>query len=320
MNNWSIKSLQDLSLDNEEWDKKHIYATDADKCLSGVYHALLGAKPDGPIPAKNLRRMEVGKMVEENLVKKLKSQGIFLGGQDRIFDEKFNVSGRPDGIIISPEACTDEAKVKIRRKTAIFFALSEYSKQLADYEAKCDWFRKTELDLLMNRLKEEDKKLNEQLLIPDPKNSIMVLEIKSISEWGFEYRQKEGKSLPEHEKQLMFYMWKLREKYPWIIGRVLYSETAYQSLLEFNVDYKQETIDSLQKVWDLINKCVEDKTPPPSVPDIIKNSRTNRWQLNYQADWCRYHVHCTGDPAWKDKAYKKVEELNKTIAPRRNAR
>src|SRR3990172_3315919 len=103
--NWSVKAIQNIILDRDEWEKKNLYATDSDRCRSGVYYEMKGEKPTNPIKPENLRRMEVGKMIEMSQIKKLRYLGILLDAQTRIFDEKYNVSGRPDAIIISPIDC-----------------------------------------------------------------------------------------------------------------------------------------------------------------------------------------------------------------------
>lgn len=325
INNWSIKSLEDLVLDSKSWEKKNIYATDSDKCLAGVYYSLTGESPTNPISPKSLRRMEVGNMVEENLVKKLKSQGIFIGGQDRISIPEFGVSGRPDGIIISPESCTDEAKKAIARKKEIYEKL-----KLIDIDVNAYLYRNNEkidgqfVDIedamrIKREFISEDETINEYLLRPNKDNSIILLEIKSITEKGFEYRQKEGKPMESHVKQLMMYFSELRKTYPWLLARVLYSDTSYQNLLEFDVEFDQGAFDDLKKTWKTIKESVENNVPLPAAPDIVLNPKTGRWQVNYQADWCNYHIKCTGDPNWKTKAIRKVEELNSQI-PRRNAR
>lgn len=320
MNDWSIKAIQDLVVERDEWDKKNLYATDSSKCPSGVYYQLIGEKPTSPEDPKGLRRMEVGNMVEFNQIKKLRSLGILIEAQRRIYDEEYNVSGRHDGIIISPTECSPKAKVLINRKKEINEALSSYDKDLS---ADLDQYLKKEISkeeflkfqeaIIREKqdLYDEDASINEQLLKPDPRNSLIVLEIKSIVEAGFKWRASDGQPMEDHKNQIMFYMWKLRKTYPWILGRIIYVDTSYQNLLEFNVDFDENVIKDLQKQWKQINLCVKKKTPPPAAPAIIQNPKTGKWQLNYKADWCRYHIHCTGDPNWKTKALEEITKRNK---------
>jgi hypothetical protein len=320
---WSIKQLQDLVLDQDEWDRKNLYATDFGKCPRGIYYALKGEKPDTAIDPEGLRRMEVGKMIEYNQIKKMKAMGIFLGTQDRVFDEKYNVSGRIDALIISPDECTPEAKGLIKRKKEIFEVLEDHKKnlfkginQFNNLEINEDQFREGR-DKLMKRddsLYSEERQINNELLKPNKKNSLMVIEIKSISEWGFKFREREGIPMEAHSKQTQFYLWKLRDKYPNILARVLYVQIPYQNLLEFDIPYSEEDLMDLQRFWTTINKAIKVGKLPPAAPSVVKSSINGKWQVNYQAEWCRHHIKCTGDSGWLDKAIKEVQKLNKKHA------
>lgn len=319
MSLWSLKAIQDMVLDVEKWDKSNLYATDSEKCPCGVYHALKGEEPTSPIDPRGMRRMEVGNMIEANQVKKLKSLGILIDAQSRLYDEEYKVSGRHDGIVISPENCTDEAKKLIERKKEIFQTISDEEKakweMISKYQA-----HEIDQDALIEELQKvvsitqplytEDAEINEQLLIPNEENQLIVQEIKSIVSNGFRWRQQDDEPMSSHKKQLMFYLWKLREKYPNIQGRVLYVSTDYQDLLEFVVDYDETIIDDLKKFWSMINESVETDTPPPASPAVVQNPKTGKFQINYKAEWCPYHIKCTGDPNWLQKAKLEVKERN----------
>ncbi len=329
MNDWSIKSIQNLVLEKEEWEKKNLYATDSEKCPAGIYYQLIGEKATSPEDPKGLRRMEIGNMIEAIQIKKLRSLGLLVEAQRRILDEEYNVSGRHDGIVISPTECTDRAKELIERKKAIYSALQSQDNVLKilleDYRLgkitkEVFLSFQSESNKAKQDLYDEEYEINKELLVPDPKNSLIVMEIKSIVEFGFDWRAKEGKPMDGHRNQLMFYLWKLRNIYPWILGRVIYVDTSYQNLLEFNVDFDQSIIDNLKTFWKTINDCVKSKTPPPAAPSLVLNNKTGRWQINYQADWCRYHIHCTGDPQWKVKALAELEKLNPAKSTRTYSR
>lgn len=317
---WSLKAIQDIILDSSaKREQKNLYATDSEKCPCGVYHSLKGEEPTSPIDPRGLRRMEVGSMIEFNQVKKLRSLGILIDAQSRLYDEDYNVSGRHDGIVISPEHCTEEAKKLISRKREIF--------SLLDEEEKGKWslinqYQNNEIEeaKLIEELQKtveatqplytEDYSINQQLLVPDERNQLIVQEIKSIVQSGFQWRRSDSEPMSSHKKQIMFYLWKLREKYPWIQGRVLYVSTDYQDLLEFVVDFDPELIDDLKKFWSMVNEAVDTDTPPPPSPAIIQNERTGKYQINKKAEWCPYHIKCTGDPQWLSKAKRQVKELN----------
>ena len=74
--------------------------------------------------------MEIGKMIEMNQIKKLKSLGIFLGTQDRLYDEECNVSGRLDALLVSPDHCSAFIKKMIQEKRKIYESLKETENNL----------------------------------------------------------------------------------------------------------------------------------------------------------------------------------------------
>jgi CRISPR/Cas system-associated exonuclease Cas4 (RecB family) len=319
MSIWSVKEIQDIVLEQEEWEKKNLYATDSEKCPRGLYYSLIGEKASRPIDPEGLRRMEVGQMIERNQVEKLKSLGLLIEAQRRIYDEEGNVSGRHDGIIISPLHCSEEAKGMIERKKEIYKELKSKEKifwNLIEQYNNEEIPRHEFIDkmLLLTQIKtdlyDEDKVLNKALLIPNPENELIVIEIKSIVEAGFKWRMKDGRPMDSHIKQLTFYLWKLREIYPNMKGRVIYVDTSYQRLLEFDVELDLNLLEDMKKFWKSINEFVENKELPPESPDIVQNPKTGRYQVNYQAEWCRYHDKCTGKPNWLDLAIEKVKQLN----------
>lgn len=320
--NWSIREIQDIVVEKEEWEKKNLYATDSEKCPRGLYLSLIGEKATYPIDPQALRRMEVGTMIERNQVEKLKSLGILIEAQRRIYDEEGNVSGRHDGIIISPIHCSEEAKACINRKKEIYISLKAleglFWESLSKYESgeyDRDTYNKSMLHITNSKTDyyDEDKLLNQRLLVPNPENQLIVLEIKSIVEMGFKYRKSDGVPMDSHRKQAMFYLWKLRETYPDMKARVLYVDTSYQNLLEFDVELDQLLLGDMKRFWKSINEAVASKNPPPEAPSIVKDTKTGKWKVNFMAEWCRYHDKCTGDPEWKIKAIKKVAELNEEL-------
>ncbi len=319
MSNWSIRAIQDLVLNERKWEKKNMYATDAEKCLAGVYYSLIGEDPTNPTTPRQKRKMEVGEMIEQVQVKKLKALGIFVGGQDRIADEEYMVSGRPDALVISPDNCTETVKIHILAKKEIFQSLQDLDKLYWEAAGKKDFSERNLIQKKKDYLYEEDEKISKMILDEaekDPTNQIMLLEIKSIVTTGFEWRIKEGKPMDSHSKQVMFYGWKLRNKFKNLIMRVVYVDNAYQDLIEFDVEYDERIIDDLKKKWQAIKEAVRNKVPAPCCPDVVRNPMNGRYQINFQADWCNYHIKCTGDPNWKAKAIKKVEELNSNLPKR----
>lgn len=322
---FSIKQIQDLVIEevDEPREKKTIYATDNSKCPRGVYYSLKGEIPTKPIDPESLRRMETGKLIEGVQIRKLRSLGILIeaegGSQHRAFNEKYNVSGRIDALVISPDHCTKEAKEIIKRKKEIYKTFSDYRnnryeglKKFTEGTISKEQFLAGKMKLveLEDKLYSENSKLNKKLLIPDPKNQLMIVEVKSSNEWGFKYYIKENKPNESHENQTLFYLSEFMKKYPNITARILYVAVPYQELLEFNVPFDTERLKNLRKFWTMMNDSLKTGKLPPIAPDVIQNEETGTWRVNYQAEWCRYHDKCTGDPAWFEKAKHKVISLN----------
>lgn len=319
-NTWSVKSIQDMPEVREDRERKNIYASDYGKCPGAIYYSLLGYKPSAPITPESLRRMQVGKYIEDAQVKKLQRLGIYLGGNDmRFFDETYNVSGKPDAIIINPNHCSKKAKELITYKTVLHTRLSQLYRNMNKGLGKYHSNEITEtaflegkaiIDIQLHNLYKDMKEANDALLVPDKQNELMLVEIKSINESGIKYRVEENGPDEHYRAQTMFYLWKLREKYPNVVARVLYVTVPYQELYEYDIDYNESDIDRLKAFWTLLNNAIKSKTPPEPAPAVILNSKTGRWQLNWQAEYCGFHDHCTQDPAWKAKAWDEVKRRN----------
>ena len=324
MKTWSVKQIQDMVEPAKEWgEKKTIYASDSHKCLSGIYYSLKGEEPTSQADAESLRRMDVGNMIETNQVKKLKRLGIFIepptGIQHRVENKEFGVSGRLDALIISPTECTLEAKKIIGEKAELYKMLEDLKGNMykgIDQYLKGDVDEDTYLEGRAKILQmehgahERNRELNQRLLEPNPANHLMIVEVKSISEWGFKYREMEGRAMEAHEDQALFYLSEMRKIYPNIVARVLYVQIPYQNLLEFDIIYSEQRFQDMAKKWAYIQECIKEEKIPEPAPAVRLNDKSGKWQVNFQADWCNYHIKCTGDPNWKRKAMDTVKALN----------
>ena len=58
-----------------------------------------------------------------------------------------------------------------------------------------------------------------------------------------------------------------------------------------------------------------EKGEPPVVAPAVVRSWSGKWQVNKLAEWCPYHIKCTGDPNWLTKAMEEVKRLNSTETP-----
>ncbi|MBU2082100.1 CRISPR-associated protein Cas4 [Patescibacteria group bacterium] len=83
----------------EPYIKKSWWATDLNSCLRGVFYRRKGLPPTSTIPPDRMGIMEVGKIVEEWIVNKVKQSGNLIAEQLRIEAPEYEASGKVDLIL-----------------------------------------------------------------------------------------------------------------------------------------------------------------------------------------------------------------------------
>ncbi|HAJ44384.1 MAG: hypothetical protein UV53_C0002G0024 [Candidatus Azambacteria bacterium GW2011_GWE1_42_9] len=83
----------------EPYAKKSWWATDLNSCLRGAFYRRKGLPPTSIIPPGRMGIMEVGKIVEEWIVNKVKQSGHLIAEQLRIEAPEYEASGKVDLIL-----------------------------------------------------------------------------------------------------------------------------------------------------------------------------------------------------------------------------
>lgn len=87
------------SFNREPYVKKSWWATDLNSCLRGAFYRRKGLPPTSVIPPGRMGIMEVGKIVEEWIVNKVKQSGKLIAEQLRIEAPEYEASGKVDLIL-----------------------------------------------------------------------------------------------------------------------------------------------------------------------------------------------------------------------------
>ena len=138
-----MKSLEDIiskSLRNkrEKKEQKSWYASSLGSCLRGQYFQRLGIEPDKEITDRELRIFSVGNQMEDWLIGLL--EGKKIETQQRLYSEKWNISGRPDLVM---DGRVYEIKTKHSRA---FWYMQKEGKPMHQHELQL-WFYLKMLDL-----------------------------------------------------------------------------------------------------------------------------------------------------------------------------
>jgi CRISPR/Cas system-associated exonuclease Cas4 (RecB family) len=83
----------------EPYAKKSWWATDLNSCLRGAFYRRKGLPPTSIIPPERMGIMEVGKIVEEWIVNKVKLSGNLIAEQLRVEAPEYEASGKIDLIL-----------------------------------------------------------------------------------------------------------------------------------------------------------------------------------------------------------------------------
>ena len=87
------------SFNREPYTKRSWWATDLNSCLRGAFYRRKGLPPTSTIPVERMGIMEVGKIVEEWIVNKVKLSGRLIAEQLRVEAPEYETSGKIDLII-----------------------------------------------------------------------------------------------------------------------------------------------------------------------------------------------------------------------------
>lgn len=94
-----LEKIINDSFYREPYAKKSWWATDLNSCLRGAFYRRKGLPPTSEIPPDRMGIMEVGKIVEEWIVNKVKQSGSLVAEQLRVEAPEYESSGKVDLIL-----------------------------------------------------------------------------------------------------------------------------------------------------------------------------------------------------------------------------
>jgi hypothetical protein len=140
-------------------------------------------------------------------------------------------------------------------------------------------------------------------------------EFKTVHSRKFWHMTQRGQADDQHRMQLWWYLKFLNVPE----GRLVYISKDDLAIQEYPVFLNDENL-SKQAIADIAKLMVAWKTkkaPEPAslfVKSFDKKKNKDVYKLNWQADYCRYHSHCLGDPNWRENTEKELKTLNKKIS------
>jgi CRISPR/Cas system-associated exonuclease Cas4 (RecB family) len=111
-----------------------------------------------------------------------------------------------------------------------------------------------------------------------PESEVLIVELKSINQRGFDWITKKQEHKEEHELQLQLYMYLTGIRQ----GILLYENKNKQELAEFPIKYDQKKVDFVVNKIKTVNKHVEDGTLPPR--EYVKT--------DFECRYCEYADIC----------------------------
>ena len=88
-----LEKIINDSFYREPYAKKSWWAADLNSCLRGAFYRRKGLPPTSEIPLDRMGIMEVGKIVEEWIVNKVKQSGSLVAEQLRVEAPEYEASG-----------------------------------------------------------------------------------------------------------------------------------------------------------------------------------------------------------------------------------
>jgi CRISPR/Cas system-associated exonuclease Cas4 (RecB family) len=247
-----------MKKNNLEESKKHnpkkFYPSSSGKCSRAIVYQMLGYEQE-EFDGRTLLIFENGNGMHNRIEHVLGQTGLLIAPEFSFEMPEWRISGRSDAIIHNflPHETSDRI---IRLEEPIF-----------------------ELDEEGNPIRDKDghkTKVGDKLVYEGPDNDIMIVELKSISDKGFNYLR--GKPKEEHVLQLTLYMYLTGIR----AGMLLYENKNNQELKEFYVDYDIEMARRIVGQIIYVNEFVDKEELPPREYE----------ETDFQCRYCSYKKYC----------------------------
>ena len=215
---------EQIKVNNEEESKKHdpckFYPSSVGKCLRAIVYQMQGYK-----------------------AQEADARFLFICDNGTYFHERLEALFDTTGLLIAPEVSFKMPELRLSGRTDAII------KNFLEHESSNN----------IIKLYKEDKETQKQdLLYEGSDNDIIIVELKSINDSGFNYLDRKGPK-EAHVMQLMLYMHLTGIKQ----GMLLYENKNDQKLKEFFIGYDSVLAEKIMKKIHLANKHVDEKTLPP---------------------------------------------------------
>lgn len=163
------------------------------------------------------------------------------------------------GLMIAPELSFEKKEWRISgRSDAIIHNFLPHKSSNNIITLKEPIYEKDEEGNSVRDEKGNKTLLDEDIIYVGPDNDVMIVELKSISESGFNWIKKRG-AKDNHIKQLQLYMYLTGIR----MGMLLYENKNTQEMKEFFIEYDEKIAQEVVDQIIFVNKCVDENTLPP---------------------------------------------------------
>jgi CRISPR/Cas system-associated exonuclease Cas4 (RecB family) len=227
-----------MKKNNEEESKKHnpckFYPSSAGMCSRRIVYGMMDY-PKEDFDGRVLMIFDNGTYMHNRIESVLEDTGLMIAPELSFKKEEWRVSGRSDAVIYNFLPHKSSSNIITLREP--IYDLDEDGSHKRDEDG--------------NRIITGYKDLYE-----GPDNDVMIVELKSISESGFNYLNRGPKD--NHKRQLHLYMYLTGIR----AGMLLYENKNTQELKEFIIEYDEELAKEVVEQIIMVNKHVDENKLP----------------------------------------------------------
>lgn len=238
----------------EKHNPEKFYPSSAGKCSRAIVYQMLGYKQED-FDGRTLLIFENGNGMHSRIEEILDHTGLLIAPEFSFEKPEWRISGRSDAIVHN--FLPHETSGNIIRLEEPVYKIDLDGNYVRDENG--------------NKEKEYDK-----LVYEGPDNDVLIVELKSIGDSGFNYLSKGPKR--EHVLQLTLYMYLTGIR----AGMLLYENKNTQHMKEFYIPYDVETAREIVNQVKYVNDFVDRRELPPREYD----------QTDFQCRYCNYNKYC----------------------------
>ena len=286
---WTLSKVWNESLDQQEKRpveaRDRMWASELGKSDIDIYLKMLGTEMTNPPNARAMRKFEAGNIWEWIMELILRRCGIYKDSQEYLknkFDGCVEVSGKLD-FIAGGKVNYDQAEALVND----FHFPQMFTRAITNV---LEYFKANYPDGL-------DEK---------------ILEVKSVSSFGFDKVERTGKALAGHDLQLFHYINKRQ-----MDGAIVYIDRDSARMIEIFVSKDdKELMRRYEEKVRRVSKFYFDKVQPPLEPLILFDEVDVRFSKNFNVEYSGYLTMLykyTDQSDYDDQISGKVERWNRVL-------